>query len=208
MALTSTEEAQLRDLIAQQAALLSLASSESTIISKLGATKATLSDLSAASSLGDSDLFLVRQGTTDKSATGAALKALATAPAASSTVAGVIKAASTATTQAGTATDAAVTPAGLVGSFVAQQSLSGSGYQKLPGGLILQWGNTAVASMDAYTINFPVAFPTECQLVIGGWVGPDSVAGVLGNASRTTTGVSGNMNGSGAATVNWLAIGY
>lgn len=66
MALTSTEEAQLRDLIAQQAALLSLASSESTIISKLGATKATLSSLSSASSLGDTDLFLVRQGTTDK----------------------------------------------------------------------------------------------------------------------------------------------
>jgi microcystin-dependent protein len=76
MALTTTEEAQLRALIAQQAALLSLASSESTIISKLGATKATLSALASASSLSDSDLFLVRQGSADKSATGAAIKAL------------------------------------------------------------------------------------------------------------------------------------
>lgn len=90
----------------------------------------------------------------------------------------------------------------------ANQSLGANGYQKLPGGLILQWGNTAVASMDAYTISFPIAFPTACQLAMGGWVGSDSVAGALGNATRTTTGISGNMNGSGAATVNWLALGY
>lgn len=67
MALSPSEEALVRDLIAQNAALLSLASSEPTILSKLGATKATLSDLPVASSLADTDLFLVRQGTTDKS---------------------------------------------------------------------------------------------------------------------------------------------
>ncbi len=80
MSLSPSEEALVRDLIAQNAALLSLASSESTIISKLGATKTTLSALTAASSLSDSDLMLVRQGVTDKSVTGAVLKAYATPP--------------------------------------------------------------------------------------------------------------------------------
>ena len=68
MALSPSEEALVRGLIAQNAALLSLASSEPTILSKLGATKATLSNLPVASSLSDTDLFLVRQGTTDRSA--------------------------------------------------------------------------------------------------------------------------------------------
>jgi hypothetical protein len=67
MALTPTEEAQIRDLIAQKAAILSLAASESTIISKLGATKVNLSGLPVATSLSPTDIFLVRQGIDDKS---------------------------------------------------------------------------------------------------------------------------------------------
>lgn len=74
MALTSTEEALVRQLLDQQAAILSLAGNESTITSKLGATKVTLSDLLAASAVGDTDLFLTRQGTTDKSVTAAVLR--------------------------------------------------------------------------------------------------------------------------------------
>lgn len=67
MALTSTEEALVRQLLDQQAAILSLAGNESTITSKLGATKVTLADLVAANSVADADLLLTRQGTTDKS---------------------------------------------------------------------------------------------------------------------------------------------
>lgn len=76
MALTPTEEALVRQLLDQQAAILSLAGNEATITSKLGATKVTLSDLLAASSVGDTDLFLTRQGTTDKSVTASVLKSL------------------------------------------------------------------------------------------------------------------------------------
>lgn len=75
MALTPTEEAQTRLLIAQEAQLLSLAGNEPTIISKLGATKVSLSDLTAAGSITDTDLFLVRQGVTDKKATAATMGA-------------------------------------------------------------------------------------------------------------------------------------
>lgn len=69
MALTASEEALVRELLAQQAAILSLADNEATITSKLGAEKATLSDLAAASVVNDSDLLLIRQGATDKSVT-------------------------------------------------------------------------------------------------------------------------------------------
>jgi len=72
--LTITEEAQTRALIAQNAAILSLAASEPSIISKLAATKVSLADLSPAVSLGDSDLFLVRQGLGEKSVSTAVLK--------------------------------------------------------------------------------------------------------------------------------------
>ena len=69
MALTTTEEALVRQLLDQQAAILSLAGNEATITSKLGATKVTLANLVAASSLADADILLARQGTTDKSVT-------------------------------------------------------------------------------------------------------------------------------------------
>lgn len=77
MALTSTEEALVRQLLDQQAAILSLAGNEATITSKLGATKVTLADLVAASSVADADLLLMRQGTNDKSVTPLLLKGYA-----------------------------------------------------------------------------------------------------------------------------------
>lgn len=74
MALTAAEEALVRLLLDQQAAILSLAGNEATITSKLGATKVTLADLVAASGVSDADLMLVRQGTTEKSLTPALLR--------------------------------------------------------------------------------------------------------------------------------------
>lgn len=54
----------------------------------------------------------------------------------------------------------------------ANQSLAANGYQKLPGGLVLQWGTVAVGDTLAGTpgstgtITFPTAFPTGCLQVI------------------------------------------
>lgn len=46
------------------------------------------------------------------------------------------------------------------------KSLSGNGYQKLPSGLIAQWGTTAsVASPSTTIVTYPIAFPNA---VIGG----------------------------------------
>lgn len=114
MALTAVEEAQLRDLIAQQSALLSLAGVEATILSKLGATKVTLSDLPSATVINDADLLLLRQGTTDKSVTGLTFKGLIpTISDASTTVKGIVELATNAETQTGTDTSRAITPENL-----------------------------------------------------------------------------------------------
>lgn len=116
MALSAAEEAQTRELLAQQAAILSLADSEATIISKLGATKVNLSQLPAATSVADADLLLLRQGTTDKSVAGSIVKAYAgtVVPDASETVKGIVELATVAETIAGTDTTRAVHPAGLM----------------------------------------------------------------------------------------------
>ena len=66
MALTATEEALLRDLLAKQAELIALANNETTITAKLGSTKATIDDLTAATTVADSDLMIVRQNGVDK----------------------------------------------------------------------------------------------------------------------------------------------
>ena len=104
MALTAAEEALVRQLIAQNPELLSLAGNEATIISKLGASKKNLSELAAALSLNDTDLAFVRQGTSDKSVALSVLKAFAVAgvPAASETVSGIAELATTAEATAGT----------------------------------------------------------------------------------------------------------
>lgn len=87
------------------------------------------------------------------------------------------------------------------------QQLAASGYQKFPGGLIVQWGNASVV-FDSYSITFPIAFPNACWQCIGGYRDIDSVMGQLGSTSLTTTGASGNAYGTGTQTLYWLAIGY
>ena len=42
------------------------------------------------------------------------------------------------------------------------QLIAGEGYQKLPGGLILQWGKAAVGDNSVVTVDLPIAFPTTC----------------------------------------------
>lgn len=218
MSLSPAEEALVRDLIAQNAALLSLASSESTIISKLGATKTTLSALTAASSLADSDLMLVRQGVTDKSVTGALLKAFAVSPAASETVAGVLEIATAAEAQAFTA-NKAIDGAKLSSAFQgSNQSKAANGYQKLPGGVIVQWGGTRpgdISGTDSGNITFPIAFPTACRrVIIGSYGEPPNVGqglcALYGAPTTTSFGYTRteiNGNATPGAGFDWVAFG-
>lgn len=88
LALSPTQEAQVLQLVAEQAALLSLANNEATIISKLGATKVNLSSLGFAVTFDDADIMLIRQGTTDLSIAGSVVKAAVAVPDATDTIKG------------------------------------------------------------------------------------------------------------------------
>jgi hypothetical protein len=44
----------------------------------------------------------------------------------------------------------------------ANQLLTGNGYQRLPGGLIIQWIQTTTLGSQGALSNWPIAFPTSC----------------------------------------------
>lgn len=168
MALSPTQEAQVLALVAQEAALLSLAAEEPAIISNLGATDVSLSDLSAASSLADADLLLVRQGGTDKSISGLIVKTASTVADASETVKGIVELATVAEAQAGTDTVRAVTPAGLaasahpVGSIIwVAQTSAPTGHLKANGAVISRTTYAALfaAIYKSATVTMTIAAP-------------------------------------------------
>lgn len=117
------------------------------------------------------------------------------------------------------------TPLGRIWSdYEAGRSLGANGYQKLPGGLIIQWGQSAVGSSD-YAVTFPISFPVACVNVqasvsypAAGGVYPSTQIYALGVDQFITAGfairkrlaanggtVSSTVDG---IIINYLAIGY
>lgn len=89
-------------------------------------------------------------------------------------------------------------------------SLTSNGYQKLPNGLIIQWG-TASFSAGSASITFPITFPnalfsiTGCPEIIG-FAGASYAATI---EARSTSGATFNLYyTSGSPNVEWIAIGY
>ncbi len=87
-------------------------------------------------------------------------------------------------------------------------SLAASGYYTLPGGLTIQWGETAsLVTTTSEAITFPVAFTTLYQLVISPETGAGTPAGAVSSVSHTTTGAT-LFNQMGAnAIIHWVAVG-
>lgn len=133
-------------------------------------------------------------------------------PDASETVKGKVELATDAEAQAFTANkfiDGAKLNTALKGS---NQSLNSSGYQKLPGGLIVQWGRVTTDGSSNATLTFPVAFPTALVAAVPGGAGGNYYA--YKETSRSQTAVTHNLTvsstGGGAASVTYdiIAIGY
>ncbi|MGG5542962.1 hypothetical protein P4G95_14385 [Burkholderia vietnamiensis] len=102
------------------------------------------------------------------------------------------------------------TPLAYTNGFSSNQS--SSGYQKLPSGLIIQWGNIVTNSSGTATVTFPIAFPNNCFSAIS--VSND-VANSYSNipSGLTKTGLVINCYFGGGSLVNtsknqfWIAIG-
>ncbi|CAD5481692.1 gp53-like domain-containing protein [Escherichia coli] len=93
-------------------------------------------------------------------------------------------------------------------------SLTANGYQKLPGGMIIQWGSFSVAptggSVGTVDITLPVAFPAACRsvnaLISTNDPSARSVGFDIGSTNRTKirfTYTSATTN-----SIYWMAVGY
>ncbi|WP_312974020.1 gp53-like domain-containing protein [Atlantibacter sp.] len=96
-------------------------------------------------------------------------------------------------------------------------SLSASGWQKLPSGLIIQWGQVLSNSGGFAPWTFPIAFPSQCfQVLTATFVGAsaqDFTATMIGNPSLTAVTAACYVSGvqssiTGQVGVRYLAIGY
>lgn len=115
------------------------------------------------------------------------------------------------------AADALNTP--LAAFTGANQSLTGSGYQKLPGGLIIQWGTGTTASNGLATITWPIPFPNNVLSVqvSANQLSSLNFAEIIGpyNLTLTTGAFAGYYIGGSPTTSNpsvvnftYLAIGF
>ena len=91
------------------------------------------------------------------------------------------------------------------------QSLSASGYTKLPNGVILQWGTVSASPNQNASGTFPIAFTAVARAVMNG-VGD---TGSFGQTSKgvtiyatSTTGFTYHFGDENSATGFWLAMGY
>lgn len=94
-------------------------------------------------------------------------------------------------------------------------SLTVSGYQKLPSGLIIQWGTTAVIGDGvAILVSLPLTFPNSTL-----WVGASNNVDVSGDTTAARTSgaqiisasqirVSQNSTNGSSNAISWLAIGF
>lgn len=103
-----------------------------------------------------------------------------------------------------------ITPAKLAAAFGGvNQSATGNGYQRLPGGVIIQWGSMETNASGNATVTFPVAFSSLVPAVVLTPSSNESIFGIFNN--RTLTKFEAKTfrpSGAEVATgINWIAIG-
>lgn len=84
-----------------------------------------------------------------------------------------------------------------------------SGYQKLPNGLIIQWGKgTAGAAGVNFTNRLPVSFPVACVNVQAIHIGDDYAVNVTVNGMTLTGFNARSSYQASQVSIYWFAIGY
>lgn len=99
------------------------------------------------------------------------------------------------------------------------QALAANGYQKLPGGLIMQWGSVTWSASADVTWTYPIAFPSAVVGLFGNFDGNNllGTGAIMIDIQKSAVGnkisaVVGAWNDSGARPVpgdaNVFALGY
>lgn len=117
---------------------------------------------------------------------------------------GLIKLAAPQEVLNGTDNTKAVTPAGMLFAFAKEHGASG--FQRLPGGTLVQWGRALIAGGAGTAVVFPTAFPLKCSGVF--LTGTGGLSLTFTHGAATLGGVPVTHNGNGGAWVDWLAVGY
>lgn len=87
-------------------------------------------------------------------------------------------------------------------------SRAASGYQKLPGGLIIQWGNASVTAGTLTTATLPIAFPNQIFNAGGSVNQTNATANIYANINPfSLSQVRLSISSSGPINVNYFAIG-
>lgn len=89
-------------------------------------------------------------------------------------------------------------------------SLAASGYQKLPSGLIIQWGTLTTSTTADVTTPFPIAFTSAVYSVVGTVASGAVSNAFLTNGVTLASFLSSNYSSANARTavsVTWTAIG-
>ena len=115
--------------------------------------------------------------------------------------------ASTAESQAQTVANKYLSPATLALALQgANQSLTANGYQKFPGGLIVQWGSQAITTTQT-NYNFPIAFPTAALKIL--LADGDAVAAAQTFGAHVVSATQYSAICSGASVLaSYIAIGF
>ena len=94
-----------------------------------------------------------------------------------------------------------------------ENSLKETGWQKLPGGLILQWGTVSLAASTGGSLTqpviYPITFPNNVLHIFMGY--RESTGGSADSPysrDRTNTGFNIGQTAGEAHTCSWLAIGW
>jgi hypothetical protein len=90
------------------------------------------------------------------------------------------------------------------------QSLTANGYVKLPGGMIIQWGNGTAVGGGIGQANFPIPFPNACLQLTANSVSSNIVMAVNTFDAAGYT-IYANLGTTGAGTdtsFRYIAIGY
>jgi hypothetical protein len=118
--------------------------------------------------------------------------------------------ASTAQAQALASNTTIITPLRLADAFGgSNQSFAANGYQKLPGGLIIQWGTSASGTGSGTLVSLPITFPNNIFSVVVADIAFDSATGLHTTAVGTQNFTTSTFRivASAASSAYWIAIG-